>query len=882
MIRVLLKITLLSIGLFLVHGTHVQGTCPGFGNNGVARSLGSHSTQLNALASLPNGRIIAVGWHDNAGEKDMLVARFHSTGAPDLTFSPTGVRSYDISLDYDDEALCVAVAPDGNILIGGIAGGYGSIIKINSQGNLVSSFGTGGKVKYDQLYSTVEDILVTPQGTIYGVGKGFDTDNIVFRKLKVQAYNSNGTLLTSFADNGKYTRTDFVVWHKTTVAGALQSDGKIIVGGTTPSASNLLDKWFLVRLNTDGSSDVTFHDDGLVEDPETATAYLKDVVVGTDGSIYVGGFENLDSGFPTLAVAKKFKPDGNSDNSFNMTGTAWQRNHAMAYAITTDADGKVYFVGSFGEANDNKDFIIGSFDANGEPDFDVDYMDKLPGTTHGELLNMIRLSDGSFVACGYAVGYDQRYGVLRKYNADGTLNEGFNKGGANFVRHTDGNTNDVVVQADGKILAGGTYVHDGSNTGVSVARFLADGSPDLSFGTYGYVRYDLSETREFLFDLHAYPDGKILIGGSTYGDNSGEDFLVARLNADGSLDDSFGTNGFVTHHVGAYAKHNRLNAFKVDQQGRILIAGDGNFDGGSYHYSTLMRLLPNGARDPDFAVNGVFNINLTVVHDFFYDVVIAEDGSIYAAGYGMVNVGGAVVKLNDAGILDTSFGIEGVFYTDWKEGHISAAMAIELQEDGKLVVGCSQELKSDATETNAFIYRLLPSGETDQTFGENGIVEVPFSSVRGLVIHDDIIYLSGSSSTMFYMSRLNPDGSPYTHLMSNSNYTSDTDLAINRTTGNIYTGAIFRSQNGITVACIGSSGVEEDEEEEDDECDHVSRPTITMNGDALFSSEADSYQWYASGELLEGETSQSLLIDPVVGGVFSVEVAIGECFKSSD
>jgi hypothetical protein len=55
-----------------------------------------------------------------------------------------------------------------------------------------------------------------------------------------------------------------------------------------------------------------------------------------------------------------------------------------------------------------------------------------------------------------------------------------------------------------------------------------------------------------------------------------------------------------------------------------------------------------------------------------------------------------------------------------------------------------------------------------------------------------------------------------------------------------------------------------------------------MNGDALFSSEADSYQWYASGELLEGETSQSLLIDPVVGGVFSVEVAIGECFKSSD
>jgi hypothetical protein len=105
-------------------------------------------------------------------------------------------------------------------------------------------------------------------------------------------------------------------------------------------------------------------------------------------------------------------------------------------------------------------------------------------------------------------------------------------------------------------------------------------------------------------------------------------------------------------------------------------------------------------------------------------------------------------------------------------------------------------------------------------------------------------------------------------------------LAVNRTTGNIYTGANLPNHEGIAVACIGSSG-QPDEEEEEDPCDNVDAPTVTVVGDVLYSSEADTYQWYASGELLAGETDQSLVIDPVIGGVFNVDVTVANCSKSS-
>jgi uncharacterized delta-60 repeat protein len=426
------------------------------------------------------------------------------------------------------------------------------------------------------------------------------------------------------------------------------------------------------------------------------------------------------------------------------------------------------------------------------------------------------------------------------------------------------------VQNDGKILAGGVYLENSTNTGIAIARFLPDGSPDLTFGTY---------RREFLYDFFVYPDGKILVGGTMNGGVSADDFLVVRMNSDGSFDEGFGTNGYVRKHVGAYGKHNNVNGITVDAQGRILIAGDGNYNGGSYQNATLMRLLPNGDTDLNFASNGVFNINLTVVNDYFHDVVVAADGAIYAAGYGTVNMGGAVVKLNDAGELDTNFGTNGVFYTDWEEGYISRAFEIEINQDGKLLVACSHERQEGSPIINSFVYRLLPSGQADNTFGDNGHSEVHFSSQRDIygieLDNSGMIYLSASADGDFYLAKIDQHGDIVGDPVAVNDMTSRSGIALNKTTGNVYTGFSPSGSGGLWVACIGATPGEE-------ECADLEYPTISVVGNVLYASDADSYQWYSSGEPLEGETNQSLVINPVAGGVFSVTITIGECTLNSD
>ena len=880
--KILLRAGILFVMSFLqVHSAIAQGMCPGFGLNGIASSLESHSTQLNALTVLSNGKIIAVGSYDDSGRKDMLVARYNANGTPDLTFSINGIRLYDLNDHANDEALCVAVAADGNILVGGISAGYGAVIKLDAAGKLVNSFGTSGKIQYGTIYSSVEDIAVSSEGNIYTVGKTFHTENIVFRRLSVQVYNSGGTLLTSFSGDGKYDRTDFLLWHTTVVKGALQPDGKLVIAGTTPAASNLLDDWFLVRLNTDGNPDNTFHADGLVTDPEFVTARLTDLAIGTNGSIYVGGYTNLNSDFPTLAVAKKFKPNGDSDNSFSMSGSSVHGgagNGAMMHALAIDANENVYIAGSKGTEEDNHDLLIGAFHANGDHDTDFTNVDKIPTTTHGVLLDLVRLSDGTFVACGYAVGKDRTYGILRKYKANGTLETSFNASGANFIRYaTDGETLAVAVQSDGKILAAGSYVEASSNTGIAIARFEADGSPDLSFGSYGYARYDLTARREHLDQLYVYPDGKILAGGSINDAASFDDYLVVRMNSDGSLDQSFGTNGFVKKHIGAYGKRNDLRGITVDSQGRILIAGDANYNGGSYQNATVIRLLSNGNIDTDFAASGVFSINLSAVNDYFQDVVVAQDGSIYAAGHGTINVGGAVVKINDAGELVTEFGTNGVFNTDWKEGYISRAFEIELQPDGKLLVGCQHEPKDGTKIYNTYVYRLSTSGTPDDTFGENGLIEFHFSSQRDLyglsMDNAGLIYFSASADGDFYLAKINQNGTTTEDPLW-VGFTSRAAAEINKTNGNVYAGSVI--SGGLLVACVGSTG------SAGGDCSGVDEPTISLQGGVLHSSDADSYQWYSWGEAIEGETNQTLEINPVVGGVFSVEVTIGDCSLFSD
>src|SRR5690606_31703018 len=180
----------------------------------------------------------------------------------------------------------------------------------------------------------------------------------------------------------------------------------------------------------------------------------------------------------------------------------------------------------------------------------------------------------------------------------------------------------------------------------------------------------------------------ILAGGNHNHGTSGDDYLIMKFNADGSIDGDFGTDGFVTKHVGAYGKHYRLNYITVDQEGRILIAGEANYLGGSYGDATIMRLLSNGDNDPDFGNNGVLQVPLYVTNDSFRDIAITNDGSIYALGSSASGeVKTTVAKITPEGVLDESFGTDGLSSVRYNDMDTQGIELI-VQPDGKLVLGC--------------------------------------------------------------------------------------------------------------------------------------------------------------------------------------------------
>lgn len=882
----LFSAVLISLSVITSRG---QSLCSDFGINGMASTLESHITRFNSAVVLASGKIVAVGYFDDNRDKDFLVARYNSNGTPDNTFGTNGLQVFDITgTDKDDVAMTVTTAPDGNLLVGGVSAGYGTIIKISTAGSLVTTFGTSGKIVYPILYSSVESILVGSDDVIYGIGKTFDTDNIVIRQLGIRAFDQSGTAITTYGENGHYYNRDYLLWHTDQIDAALQSDGKLLVTGSFGAPDNI-DLWRVIRINTNGTVDTSFGSNGVMEEGEPAAAKVEDIKLGADGSIYLGGAIRIDSDLPSLAMVKKRNSNGSPNTAFNSTGSATHSgagDNAVIGAIEIDGNGKVYIAGSKMNANDETDFLLTAFNANGTVDsnFGV-HVDRMAGSNGGALSDLIRLADGSFIACGYLEGADHAYGVVVKYKPTGELDENFGAGGSTVARLAgEGSMKAIAMTADGKIVTAGTYLHNGSNTGIAVARFNADGSPDLSFGTYGYVRYDINENRQFVNAIHLYNDGKILVAGNTLHPTSGEDYLLVKLNANGSPDTGFGTNGVWTKHHGAYGKNNTLQNIRVDSQGRVMIMGDANYLGGSYVDATVMRILADGSADASFGTNGVVRVTLTSVNDFFYDVAIMDDGTFMALGAGTVNVGGVVVKILADGTLDQTFGTNGIYHLPWAddEEHFRPIRVLSTANNKLLMGGIEKDI-DQVFDRTPVLYRINTSGEVDVTFdGDGNKSFLNFHNVDvlpGWLVADGKIVVAGEMPTSegdFAIMILDENGNEEAI----HHFTIGEDGIVGllkNSSGNYYAGLSTETGIGVVV-CLnpeGTSGSPTD-------CNDLDDPLVSKEGDALMSTEADTYQWYKDGNIIGGATDRTIAIDLLDAAIYQVEVTIGECVLYSD
>jgi len=238
--------------------------------------------------------------------------------------------------------------------------------------------------------------------------------------------------------------------------------------------------------------------------------------------------------------------------------------------------------------------------------------------------------DGKIVVAGYTFAPGNNDFAVARYNANGNLDTSFNgtgKATADFSKLDYGRS--VAVQREGKIVVAGDAEHGDGRT-FAVARFNANGTPDMSFNKTGKVITDFGGGNAEARGVAVQSDGKIVVAGFASTDGT-EKFALVRYNLDGTLDTSFGGTGKVLTLVGMSGSNATAMALQGD--GKIVVVGYAVNNSGSDRDFALIRYNADGSLDTRF--NGSGKVTTAVSdHDGHCEAVALEkDGKIVAAGW---------------------------------------------------------------------------------------------------------------------------------------------------------------------------------------------------------------------------------------------------------
>jgi len=301
----------------------------------------------------------------------------------------------------------------------------------------------------------------------------------------------------------------------------------------------------------------------------------------------------------------------------------------------------------------------------------------------------------------------------------------------------------AAVQPDGKVLvAGYATIRPGGDQDFAVYRYLPDGALDPTFGTGGKVTVDFGSVAEAANAVALQADGKIVLAGWTQlpGD-SAFGFALARLNANGSLDNSFDTDGrVVTRVLGLPGQglSSVANGVAIDGSGRIVAAGYTQTLGPEGVQVAVLRYTPAGALDTDFDTDGkaIFGSPQPPVGPPILDqaraVLIDASQRIVVAGvtaqFGLGESDFLLARLSDTGALDAGFGTNGLATADFGFGD---AQATALVRDGTalVAVGYTSDFFGPGTYDFA-LARFLDNGTPDNNFDLDGKVTTDFGPGR--------------------------------------------------------------------------------------------------------------------------------------------------------
>jgi uncharacterized delta-60 repeat protein len=346
------------------------------------------------------------------------------------------------------------------------------------------------------------------------------------------------------------------------------------------------------------------------------------------------------------------------------------------------------------------------------------------GAQNDDAVAVARQFGGLIIVVGVSPGGAGGDGVLARYTRGGMPDPTFD--GDGFRTFAGLVPADVAVQPDGKIVVAGD-----THSGLAVARFDPDGSPDLSFGDNGLAAYDVPEgAGSEAHGVALQVDGKIVVVGWTDYQSEGGDGLVVRFGSDGTLDSSFGypLAGFAGTNVLDMGDHSIAYAVSIRPSGRILVVGGGWMEATGWQFG-LTRLQANGKTDRSFGHDGTVRTDLGG-SDRAFAIAVQSDGKIVAAGKSDADF--AVARYTRGGRLDTTFSRNGRQLTDFGGGqnvsYGDAAHGVAIQRNGRIVLAGSVAPPGDALTADFGLARYRANGELDRTFSHNGKQRTRFGS----------------------------------------------------------------------------------------------------------------------------------------------------------
>ena len=637
--------------------------------------------------------------------------------------------------------------------------------EFSSASSITTAIGSAGDRGY--AVARQDDGKIVVAGYSYN---GSDRDFAVVR------YTADGVPDTTFGTGGVVT-TDFNSNNDEAYAVAVQGDGKIVVAGEAGNGSNR--DFAVARYTSAGALDTTFGEDG--DDADTL-------------------------------------PDGYATTTFGVGN-----DRARALAIH---DGKIVVAGYADITGQGTNFALARYTSAGALDTDFDTDGKVDtqfgstNTDNQEAWSVAIQSDGKIVAAGHGVSSSNKSFLVARYTTAGALDASFDLDGSRSFSVTSANdaAYGVAIQSDGKIVLAGES-DDDSDSDIALVRLTAEGSTDDSFGSFSSVRTPIGSAGDRGRAVRIDADGKIVVAGYTY-NGSNTDFVVARYDADGSLDTGFGgdadddgtLDGFATMAIGT--GNDEAYAVALDSGGTILAAGYSN--NGSNDDFALAAFTADG--EPAAVLDGPGWLTTAIgsESDQAHAVAIQPDGKIVVAGYSFSGSyrDFAVARYDADGSLDTDFDSDGIATTSIGSFD-DEADAMAVQSDGKIVAAGKS---NNGSVWDFALVRYDTDGSLDTGFGttSSGIVTTGIGSgdsqAKAVAIQSDgKIVVAGISNNGsdddVALARYNTDGSPDTGFGTTNSGTVTTDFNSNTDQADAMA---VQPDGKIVVAGISNNGSDDD------------------------------------------------------------------------